>query len=156
MDLPVDEWKLCPLHYTIIYNRRQLVSVLLHAPNPGFRIHQKDVGCNTALHLAVMTAEDEIVADLITFIQTYDPTAGVDPIDSLRRTPLMLAWMLSRFTVAESLIQAGANQESVDCYGWSARRYETVARARIERLGGTYSRSTRKVRHSGGGGGWAG
>ncbi|BHF69728.1 Glycerophosphocholine phosphodiesterase [Sparganum proliferum] len=142
VDLTVDEWKFCPLHYAIIYNRHQLVSLLLHAPNPGFRIHQKDVGRNTALHLAVMTAEDEIVNELIEFIQTYEPTSTVDPLDSLRRTPLMLAWMLSRFSVAESLIQAGANQDRVDCYGWSSRRYEEVARARMEISGknsGRYS-----------------
>ncbi|VDL93150.1 unnamed protein product [Schistocephalus solidus] len=143
VDLPLDTWKFCPLHYAIIYNRRQLVSLLLHAPNPGFRIHQKDVGRNTALHLAIMTAEDEVVSDLITFIQTYDPMATVDPLDSLRRTPLMLAWMLYRFSVAENLIQAGANQDRVDCYGWSSRRYEAVAKARMELLGATHSRSTR-------------
>ncbi|KAL3320404.1 hypothetical protein Ciccas_000910 [Cichlidogyrus casuarinus] len=122
LDTSVDQWGLFPLHYAVLYNRSDLTELLLSTLDNGFKFNQADAYGNTALHIAILAAESDLVFRLISYMVKYD--CKVNSQNRIGMTPLMIAYRLSRTDVTNKLIQVGADLFKLkDILGYTAHDY---------------------------------
>ena len=92
------------LFYACAYRLADVVGLLLRSV--GFDLNSQDVYGNTALHVAAMVMDMDVLKMLINALLTYQLTLSVH--NSLRLTPLVLALLVGNLAGALTLHTAGA------------------------------------------------
>ncbi|CAI7623075.1 unnamed protein product [Penicillium pancosmium] len=107
-----------PLHWAIIYRRRDFLELLVEQ---GVDLNVSNVDKRTALHMAIMGKDgaDEALVNLLLSTETVD----LNPQDTQGWTPLRWAAAYGQLNIVEMLLRAGAEVDARDKDGWTALRW---------------------------------